>query len=108
MEEKANGEAVREAADSFTVSILATAILFKSVLNRILNHVMGDRLESELELVCYCNAILFKPESVPNCVMYSWVVHFLSYFIPIFREQRRERESRAEGGIVVIELFYFF
>ena len=27
MEEKANGEAVREAADSFTVSILATAIL---------------------------------------------------------------------------------
>ena len=35
-------------------------ILFKSVLNRVLNHVMCDRLESELELVCYCNAILFK------------------------------------------------
>ena len=40
--------------------------------------------------------------------MYSWVVHFLSYFISIFRERRRERESRGEGGIVVIELFYFF
>ena len=25
-----------------------------------LNHVMCDKLESELELVCYCNAILFK------------------------------------------------
>ena len=40
--------------------------------------------------------------------MYSWVVHFLSYFISIFREQRRERESGGEGGIVVAELFYFF
>ena len=61
-EEKANGEAVREAADSFTVSILATAILscLSQFLNRVLNHVMCDRLESELELVCYCNAILFK------------------------------------------------
>ena len=35
-------------------------ILFKSVLNHILNHVMCDRFESELELVCYCNTILFK------------------------------------------------
>ena len=39
--------------------------------------------------------------------MYSWVVHFLSYFISIFRERRRERESRGRG-IVVIELFNFF
>ena len=39
--------------------------------------------------------------------MYSWVVHFLSYIFSIFREQRRERESRGRG-IVVIELFYFF
>ena len=35
-------------------------ILFKSVLNCVLNHVMCDRLESELELICYCNAIFFK------------------------------------------------
>ena len=40
--------------------------------------------------------------------MYSCVVHFLSYFISIFREQRRERESRGEEGIVVIELLNFF
>ena len=38
--------------------------------------------------------------------MYSWVVYFLSYFISIFRERRREKESRVEGGIVVVaELF---
>ena len=39
--------------------------------------------------------------------MYSQVVHFLSYFISIFRKQRRERESRGEEGIVVVvvELF---
>ena len=55
-------------------------------------------------LQCY----LVLTESVLNCVMYSWVVHFLSYFISIFRERRRERESRGEGGIVVIDLFYFF
>ena len=53
-------------------------------------------------LQCY----LVKTKSVLNRVMYSWVVHFLSYFISIFREQRRERESRGEGGIVVVaELF---
>ena len=42
------------------VSNYCNPILIKSVLNRVLNHVMCDRLESELELVCYCNAILFK------------------------------------------------
>ena len=56
------GAAVQEVGASVRVSILHTAILscFKSVLNCILNHVMCDRLESELELVWYCNAILFK------------------------------------------------
>ena len=92
---------VREVGGSIRVSILPTPMLScltKSVLNRVLNHVMCDRLESELELVCYCNAILFKTKSVLNRIMYSWVIHFLSYFISIFRERRRERESREEGG----------
>ena len=40
--------------------------------------------------------------------MYSWVVHFLSYFISIFRERRRERESRGGGGIVDKLFIYFF
>ena len=34
------------------------AILFKKT--SVLNCVMYDRSKSELELVCYCNAILFK------------------------------------------------
>ena len=62
--EKAEGAAVREVGASVRVSILhyCNAILFKSVLNRVLNNVMCDRLESELELelICYCNAMLFK------------------------------------------------
>ena len=33
-------------------------IFFKKT--SVLNRVMYDRLKSELELVCYCNAILFK------------------------------------------------
>ena len=54
------GAAVREVGASVRVSILNTVIL--SVPNHILNNVMCDRLESELELelVCYCNAMLFK------------------------------------------------
>ena len=35
-------------------------VLTKSVLSHVLNHIICDRLESELELVCYCNAIFFK------------------------------------------------
>ena len=54
------GAAVWEVGASVRVSILHTAMLSCSVLNCILNHVMCDRLESELELVCYLNAILFK------------------------------------------------
>ena len=56
------GAAVQEVGASVRVSILTTAILscLSQFLNRVLNHVMCDRLESELELVCYCNAILFK------------------------------------------------
>ena len=52
------GAAVQEVGASYPN--YCNPILFKSVLNRVLNHVMCDRLESELELVCYCNAILFK------------------------------------------------
>ena len=69
------------------------------------------RLEQVLELVSYLlQCYLVKTKSVLNRVMYLRVVHFLSYFISIFREQRRERESVGGGGIVVIvvELFNFF
>ena len=40
--------------------------------------------------------------------MYSWVVHFLSYFISIFRERRRERESRGDSSNWTFLFFYFF
>ena len=42
------------------LQLVTNPILFKSVLNHVLNHVRCDRLERELELICYCNAILFK------------------------------------------------
>ena len=40
--------------------------------------------------------------------MYSWVVHFLSYFISIFRERRRERESRGGDSSNWTFLFFYF
>ena len=48
------GVAVREVGVSVRVSILITAIVscLSQFLNCVLNHVMCDRLESELELVC--------------------------------------------------------
>ena len=54
------GVAVWEVGASVRVSICTYCNAILSVLNCVLNHVMCDRLESELELVCYCNAILFK------------------------------------------------
>ena len=68
---------------------------------------MYDRLESELELVCYCNAIFVKIRSVLNHVMYSWVVHFLNYFISI-SERDIEPEKAGEEGIAVKLFIYFF
>ena len=55
-------------------------------------------------LQCY----LVQTKSLLNRVMYSWVVHFLSYFISILRQRRREIESRGEGVIVVKLFIYLF
>ena len=57
-EEKGKGVAVWEVGERVRVSILHATLLF--CLNYILNCVMYDRLKSVLELVCYCNAMLFK------------------------------------------------
>ena len=50
----------------------------------------------------YCNAVLFKLGL--NCEMYSWVVHFLNYFISI-SERDVETERREEKGMG--KLFFF-
>ena len=64
------------------------------VLDHVLNHVMCERLESELELVCYCNAIFFKLSSeLHNVIMgstFSELFHF--YF------QRAKKRKRKQGG----------
>ena len=44
----------------------------------------------------YCNAVLFKLGL--NCKMYSWVVHFLNYFISI-SERDIGTERREEEGV---------
>ena len=44
----------------------------------------------------YCNAVLFK--LALNCEMYSWVVHFLNYFIFSISERDVETERREEEG----------
>ena len=44
----------------------------------------------------YCNAVLFKLGL--NCEMYSWVVHFLNYFISI-SERDVETERWEEEGM---------
>ena len=56
---------------------------------------MYERLESELELVCYCNAILFKLGL--NRMMYSWVVHFLNYFISISETDVEPEKAEGRG-----------
>ena len=47
----------------------------------------------------YCNAVLFKLGL--NHEMYSWVVHFLNYFISISeRDIETERQEEEGGGKV--------
>ena len=49
----------------------------------------------------YCNAVFFKLGL--NCKMYSWVVHFLNYFISISeRDVGTERQEVDGGGKVKV------
>ena len=53
----------------------------------------------------YCNAVLFKLGL--NHEMYSWVVHFLNYFISISeRDIGTEIQEREEGGKVQVKVFF--
>ena len=62
-----------------------------------------QQLEVELESVSYCNVVLFKLGL--NCEMYSWVVHFLNYFISI-SERCRNREVTG-GGVGKLKVFIY-
>ena len=55
----------------------------------------------------YCNAVLFKLGL--NHEMYSWVVHFLNYFISISeRDIGTEMQEVEEGGKVQVQVKFFF
>ena len=75
-------------------------ILFKSVLNCVLNHVMCDRFKSELELVCYCNVILFKLSSEPHDVFMGSTFSELFYFY--FQRAKKRKRKQGRGIVVVV------
>ena len=53
-----------------------------------------------------CNAVLFKLGL--NRDMYSWVVHFLNYFISISeRDVGTEMQEVEEGGEVHVKVKFF-
>ena len=53
----------------------------------------------------YCNAVLFKLGL--NHEMYSWVVHFLNYFISISeRDIGTEMQEVDKGGKVQVKGFF--
>ena len=53
----------------------------------------------------YCNTVLFKLGL--NCEMYSWIVHFLNYFISISERDIGTERQEAEG-CGKVKSFYLF
>ena len=62
---------------------------------------MCDRLESELELVCYCNAISFKLSQFMGST-------FSELFYFYFQRETKTKSKQGGGGIVVKLFIYFF
>ena len=66
---------------------------------------MYDRLESELELVCYCNAILFKLGQFRTAKLFNYYIY---YYLISISEQDVETGKQEEEEIAAKVFIYLF